>query len=200
MRDNIAYIKENKNTYLSAFADFFLYNFSDKDKIVDIDRNLKREFRYGLKPKKVVGASIYSLVLLLILLVIGILTSFDYRVLFVPCLVFFPVLILGLIVVINHIAYSVNKELAFVNNSDEFVLYFGSHSELYNKNNIEIIQEFHTEGSGHLPWEEREYWKIKMNNGEVIIVSNLIMSDLDIMKHFDLSKIHRNITFYPIIR
>jgi len=77
INDTVDYIKSDKNAYNSAFVDFFNYNFSDKDIIVDIDRNLKREFRYGLKPKKIIGASICSMILLFNVLFFSILYSFN---------------------------------------------------------------------------------------------------------------------------
>jgi len=107
--------------------------------------------------------------------------------------------ILGFIIVINHLSYSQNKELIFEKNSDKFSLYFGNHYQIFDKNNINVINEY-SSNAYRLPWGERKYWKVEMKNKEVIYITNLLMSELDIMKHFELSKIQRNEKFYPIIK
>ena len=180
--------------------DFFLYNFSDKDKIVDIDRHSRREFEYRLKPKRVIGFSLYSIILLLVVIVFCILSSFNLGLVIVFSLTLLPMSVFGLIVVVNHIAHSQNKEFIFEKNSNKFILYLGSHSKVYDMNNIEKITEYDAGYSNRLPWGDFKYWKIEMNNKEVILLSNLIMKDMDVWLKFDLNKIQRKDKFYPIMR
>ena len=184
-------VKNGRFTMNSGLMDFFIYNSRDKDILVEIEPNQKRYFAFTFKASRAFVKSLFSLIFLFMPLGFLILSNiqawnFDFKgflIFQLPMLLFATP---GLILTYNHVKSSKNLKLLFMKNNNEFIYIKDSKKQAFNKADIKSLEKFITSANSKAPWSMFEYWKIKMKDGNVLNISDMIIGEMDFMKHFGL--------------
>lgn len=175
----------------SSVMDLMIYNFGDKDILVDFDKNIKRDFEYSFKLSKAFRKSYLSFLFLLMPLGFQIYFSIngspiDYKSFLWLQLILGLFALPGIILVINHSVKSKNLKLYFQKNNNTFIVIEDQTKLIYDKTQIESITKFSTNASDRAPWGMFDYWEIKMKNRKRILISDMLINEMDFMKHFDI--------------
>nr|WP_321454028.1 hypothetical protein [uncultured Carboxylicivirga sp.] len=191
----------------SFFIDLFSYNSGDKDKIVVIDKDQSRYYEYKFKLSKAISKFWFSSIFLLMPIGFFIYSYTINKPMDLGTFLFISLMlgafgIPGLILTINHTNHSKNQKLYFQKNNNKFVVIDNGDKNIYDKDSVELLEKYTVNASSRAPWSFFEFWEIKFKNGETLNISDMVIGEMDFMKHTGILilKKDKKKVFLPMIK
>ncbi|GEM_PF-3998815 len=202
----ISLIKTERYTANQGILYFFINNSREKDKLVQINPEKPRFYKYYFKFSKALLKSLFSFIFLAMptaFYLFGLLKGWDVSL--KDMMIFqIPVTLFalpGIVLLINHTIKSRNLKIYFQKNDNNFIFISNGTKEIYIKNEIERIKQYQANASSRAPWSDFKYWEIIMNSGKSIKITDILIDEIDFLKRFGYSQIEKEIKkkFLPLL-
>jgi len=188
-------IKSNRNITTSVFIDFLSYNlFRDRDKIVDINKNLLRNYEYSFKISRLLLNYLPSFLFILILVGFSVFIGWNLLILIIFGLIALP----GTVLAINHSICSINKKLYFQKNNDTFVIECKNNKFVHDKCEIRKIEKYFVSEPNFSPWSAFVFWRLTMKDGSALNISNLLINEREFGQQFGTTPLNKG-KFFPFM-
>ena len=179
--------------------DLIANNTRDNDKIIESSHNKEIYYKYTFAWKKVISKSFLTFVFLITPIILLLFINKSSLGVYIFLQIFFGLLAFpGIILIINHIYASRDIQVFFQKNNDRFIIINSGIKKDYNKALIsEIIINNCT--LDRAPWNDFTYSEIIFENRDSIKISNIIIDDILLIKHFGKVPQKTEKSFIPII-
>lgn len=194
----VSQIMSGKYLESPFLIDLLTYNVGDKDKLVELEPDEDKYYKYMLSWKKVILKTLPSFVFLAIPLIISLLTGNFNGFVFIQTICALLALP-GIIIIINYLLFNKHLKIYFKKNENRFIISNNGLKKTLDKNFIsEIIYKENI--SRNMPWYFLYYHIIVFNNHERLFLTNLVINELDIFNHLGHLNIKKEKYFFPLIK